>query len=149
MAQRDGKSELQLVHLGNLALSGTTPAASAWVDTREFDKVTLLPVANTITDAGDADGIVFEVEESDTTAASDATAVDAEQLLGAESDLTITADTADDSITGGIGYIGSKRYVRLVATGSTGTDADVTVVAITGDASYEPRDFVGTSVAAT
>ena len=149
MAQRDGKSELQLVHLGNLALSGTTPAASAWVDTREFDKVTLLPVANTITDAGDADGIVFEVEESDTTAASDATAVDAEQLLGAESDLTITADAADDSITGGIGYIGSKRYVRLVATGSTGTDADVTVVAITGDASYEPRDFVGTSVAAT
>ena len=148
MAQRDGKSELQLVHLGNLALSGTTPAASAWVDTREFDKVTLLPVANTITDAGDADGIVFEVEESDTTAASDATAVDAEQLLGAESDLTITADAADDSITGGIGYIGSKRYVRLVATGSTGTDADVTVVAITGDASYEPRDFVGTSVAA-
>lgn len=149
MAQRDGKSELQLVHLGNLALSGTTPAASAWVDTREFDKVTLLPVANTITDAGDADGIVFEVEESDTTAASDATAVDAEQLLGAESDLAITSDAADDSITGGIGYIGSKRYVRLVATGSTGTDADVTVVAITGDASYEPRDFVGTSVAAT
>ncbi len=149
MAQRDGKSELQLVHLGNLALSGTTPAASAWVDTRDFDKVTLLPVANTITDAGDADGIVFEVEESDTTAASDATAVDAEQLLGAESDLTITSDAADDSITGGIGYIGSKRYVRLVATGSTGTDADVSVMAITGDASYEPRDFVGTSVAAT
>lgn len=149
MAQRDGKSELQLVHLGNLALSGTTPAESAWVDTREFDKVTLVAVANTVTDAGDADGIVFEVEESETTASADATAVAADQLLGDESDLTITSDTADNTIAGGIGYIGTKRYVRLVATGSTGTDADVSVVAITGDAIYEPRDFVGTSVAAT
>lgn len=149
MAQRDGKSELQVVHLGNLALSGDTPAASAWVDARDFDKVTLAVVANTVTDAGDASGIVFEVQESATTAAADATAVANDQLIGSESDLTITLDTDDNVIAGGIGYIGTKRYVRIVATGSTGTDADVSIVAITGDASYEPRAFVGASVAAT
>jgi len=149
MAQRDGKSELQLVHLGNLTLSGTSPAASAWVDTRDFDKVTIVPIANTITDAGTADGFSFEVQESNTTAAADATAVADAELLGTEASLTVTADDADNTVIGGIGYIGSKRYVRIVATGTTGTNADVSIVAVTGDATYEPRAFVGTSVAAT
>ena len=147
MAQRDGKSEIQTVHLGNLALSGTTPAASAWLDTRGFDKATLVVVANTVTAAG-ASGFSFEVQESDTTAAADATAVADAQLLGSESDLTVTAND-DNLIVGGIGYIGSQRYVRIVATGTTSTDADVSIVAVAGDASYEPRAFVGTSVAAT
>ncbi len=149
MAQRDGISELQLVHLGNLTLSGTSSVASAWVDSREFDKVTLVPLVNTVTDAGTADGFSFEVQESNTTAASDATAVADLELKGSESDLTVTSDSADNSVAGGIGYLGSKRYVRLVATGTTGTDADVTILAINGDANYEPRTFVGTSVAAT
>jgi hypothetical protein len=149
MAQRDGKSELQLVHLGNLTLSGTTPAASAWVDTRGFDKVTLVPVANTIADAGTASGFSFEVQESNTTAAADATAVADAELNGAESDLTVTSDDADNTVIGGIGYVGSKRYVRLVATGTTGTNADVSVIAVNGDATIEPPTFVGTSVAAT
>lgn len=149
MAQRDGKSELQLVHLGNLALSGDTPEASAWVDAREFDKLTLVVVSNTITDAGDASGIVFEVQESDTTADADATAVGDDELLGSESDLTITADDADDAVVGGIGYVGNSRYVRIQATGSTGTDADVSILAVAGDSIYEPRTFVGEAVAAT
>lgn len=150
MAQRDGKSELQLVHLGNLTLSGATPAASAWVDTRQFDKVTLVPIANTVTDAGTAlGGFTFEVQESNTTAAADATAVEDAQLLGSEVDLKVTSDASDNTVIGGIGYIGTKRYVRIVATGTTGTDADVSVVAVNGDAYYEPQAFVGTAVAAT
>ena len=149
MSQRDGKNSMQVTHLGNLTLSGTTPAASAWVDTREFNEVTLFPVINTVTDAGTAAGFSFEVQESDTTAASAATAVADAELVGLESALTVTSDSADNSVSGGIGYIGSKRYVRLVATGTTGTDADVSVIASTGAASYEPRAFVGTSVAAT
>ena len=149
MPQRDGKSELQLIHLGNLALSGTTPAASAWVDTREFDKVTLVPVVNTVTDAGTVAGFSFEVQESNTTAAADATAVADAELLGSEADLTVTSDDADNTIAGGIGYLGTKRYVRIVATGTTGTNADVSVVAVNGDSIYEPRAFVGASVAAT
>lgn len=150
MSQRDGKSKLQLVHLGNLALSGTTPAASAWIDTRDFEEVTLVPIANTVTDAGTAlGGFTFEVQESNTTAAADATAVADLELTDLEATLQVTSDSADNTVVGGIGYLGSKRYVRLVATGTTGTDADVSVVAIASRATYEPRAFVGSSVAAT
>jgi hypothetical protein len=81
----------------------------------------------TVTDAGTASGFSFEVQESDTTAAADATAVADADLVGLESALTVTADTDDDKLIGSIGYIGSKRYVRIVATGTTGTNAAVTV----------------------
>lgn len=150
MPQRDGKNELQLVHLGNLALSGVTPAASAWVDTRDFDKVTLVAIANTITDAGTpTGGFTFEVQESNTTAAADATAVADNELLGSEADLQVISDSAGDSIIGGIGYLGTKRYVRLVATGTTGTNADVSAVAVNAAGIIEPAGFIGTKVAAT
>lgn len=149
MAQRDGKNGMQIVHLGNLTLSGTTAAASDWVDTKGFNKVTFVPINNTVTDAGTASGYSFEVQESDTTAAADATAVADAELVGLESALTVTADGDDDTAAGSIGYVGNARYVRVRATGTTGTDADVSVVAILGDPSYEPPTVVGTSVAAT
>lgn len=149
MAQRDGKNGKVVTHLGNLTLSGTTPASSAWVDTRGVDAVTLVAVANTVTDAGAAAGFSFEMEESDTTAGGDATAVADADIVGDESDLTVTSDSADDTVAGGVGYVGSKRYVRLTATGTAATDADVSVMAISEMHNYEPKTFVGTSVAAT
>jgi hypothetical protein len=42
----------------------------------------------------------------------------------------VTADGDDDKMIGSIGYRGSKRYVRLVATGTTGTNAVVNCHAI-------------------
>jgi len=149
MPQRDGKNPIQPTHLGNLALSGVTPASSDWLDTRYMDAATLLVVANTVTDAGTASGFSFVVEESDTTADGDATAVADAELVGAESDLTVTSDSADDSVAGWIGYVGSKRYVRITATGTTNTDADVSVIGIACAMNYEPRTSAGTSVAAT
>lgn len=149
MPQRDGKNNMTVTMLGNLALSGTTPASSDWFDTREFDMVTLVPVTDVVTDAGTADGFSFVVEESNTTAAADATAVANAQLIGSESDLTVTSDAADDTVAGGIGYRGTKRYVRLTATGTTGTDANVKVLGIGNAAEIQPSTFVGTSVAAT
>jgi hypothetical protein len=149
MPQRDGKSEKEVVHLGNLTLSGTTPASSAWVDVREADAVTLVPVVNTVTDAGTAAGFSFVMEESDTTAAADATTVAAAQIIGTASDLTVTSDSADNTVLEGLGYAGSKRYVRFTVTGTTGTDADVSVLAVNEKLTTAPRTFVGTSVAAT
>lgn len=149
MPNREDKSNIQGCHLGNLTLSGTTPAASAWFDTRGFDSVTLVLIANTITDAGTASGFATEMQDSDTTAASAATAVADAQMQGLETDLTVTSDSADDTLVGGLGYKGSKRYVRFNVTGTTGTDADVTVMAIGMRAAAEPTTFVGTKVAAT
>ena len=71
----------------------------------------------------------FQMEESDTTAAADATAVADGDLIGLESALTVTVDADDNKLIGSIGYRGGKRYVRMTATGTTGTDAAVSVVA--------------------
>lgn len=149
MAQRDGKNAIQPTHLGNLALSGTTPAATGWLDTQEIDAATLVIVANTVTDAGTAAGFSFILEESDTTASVDATTVAANEIIGSLSSLTVTSDSADNVVVGWVGYLGSKRYVRAKATGTAGTDADVSVIAIGSALSTEPRSTVGTSVAAT
>jgi len=64
-------------------------------------------------------------------------------------DLSVTADGADNAIAGWIGYVGSKRYVRVTGTGTTGSDADVSVIGIASALSTEPRSAAGTAVAAT
>jgi hypothetical protein len=104
-------------------LSGATPAAGDWIDMQGWQSLTFTVGTGTVTDAGTASGFAFEVQESDTTAAADATAVADADLIGTEAALTVTADGDDDKMIGSIGYRGSKRYVRLVATGTTGTNA--------------------------
>lgn len=150
MAYRDLKNNVQVVHLGNVAFSGTTPGSSDWVDTRGFDSATLMIVANTVTDAGTAAGISFECEDSVDSAAANAVAVVDAELIGLESALTITSDAADDTIAGTIGYVGIKRYVRLTGTGTTGTSLDLSFVAVLHGGSQMPTDAgIGTAVAAT
>jgi hypothetical protein len=149
MAQRDGKNSIQVVLAGVLTLSGTSTVSTDWVDTRGFDKVTFATINNTVTDAGTASGFSYVVEESDDTAAANATAVADAELIGTEAALTVTSDAADDQVAGGIGYVGDARYVRLSATGTTGSSAVVNVVAVLSGASNEPPTFAGTGVAAT
>lgn len=150
MPNRDMKSNMQVVHLGNLSLSGATPASSSWVDTRGFDSCTFVVVNNTVTDAGTAAGFSFVVQEGSSSAGSGAAAVDDDELIGSESDLTVTADGADDAIAGTIGYVGGERYARLTATGTTGTNADVSVIAVLIKGAQMPDlSGVGTAVAAT
>ncbi|RMD52392.1 hypothetical protein D6827_00060 [Candidatus Parcubacteria bacterium] len=150
MPQHDMKNNMQIVHAGNLALSGTTAVASAWIDTRDFNAVTLAAVVNTVTDAGTvAGGFSFTMEESDSTADASATPVAATDIVGSLSDLTVLSDTADDSIAGTVGYVGNKRYVRLKAQGTTGTAADVSIIGICEEAGVAPPVAVGTAVAAT
>lgn len=108
-------------------LSGATPAAGDWIDMQGWEALTFTVSTGTVTDAGTASGFAFEVQESDTTAAADATAVVDADLIGTEAALTVTSDDDDDKFIGSIGYRGEKRYVRIVATGTTGTNAAVTV----------------------
>ena len=127
MAQFDMRNNAEFGLGLSATLSGATPAAGDWIDMQGWEGLTFTVSTGTVTDAGTASGFSFEVQESDTTAASDATAVADADLIGAESDLTVTDDTDDDKLVGSIGYRGGKRYVRIVATGTTGTDAAVTV----------------------
>ncbi|MDF1853602.1 MAG: hypothetical protein P1U85_22390 [Verrucomicrobiales bacterium] len=127
MAQFDMRNNAEFGLGLSATLSGATPAAGDWIDMQGWEALTFTVSTGTVTDAGTASGFSFEVQESDTTAAADATAVADADLVGLESALTVTADDDDDKLIGSIGYIGGKRYVRIVATGTTGTDAAVTV----------------------
>lgn len=150
MSQRDLKNNIQVVHLNAMELAGVTPEATDWVDTRGFDSCTFIVMTGVMTDAGTAAGIVFEVQDADDDAAASAVAVDDLELIGAESDLSVLLDTDDDIITGTIGYVGDARFVRINATGSTGTDGFVVVVAILERGHTMPtNEGVGDSVAAT
>lgn len=146
---RDMLNNKQVVHLGNLTLSGTTPAASAWVDVRDFDACTIVVVNNTITDAGTAAGFTCTVQHSDTTAGADAAAIVAAESVDGNISVAVTADDADNTVAGGVGYKGSKRYVRVNAVGTTGTDADVSIIAVLNKPHRAATTFVGTKVAAT
>lgn len=149
MAQFDMRNNAEFGLGLSATLSGATPAAGDWIDMQGWEGLTFTVSTGTVTDAGTASGFSFEVQESDTTAAADATAVADADLIGAESDLTVTADDDDDKLVGSIGYRGGKRYVRIVATGTTGTDAAVTVHARKDKGAVMGEATIDTGTAAT
>jgi hypothetical protein len=146
---RDMLSNKQVVLLGTVTLSGTTAGATSWVDTRGFDAVTLMLATDTVTDAGATAGFTFTAQHSDTTVAGDAAAIVAADSVNGTIALSVTADGDDNKIIGGIGYIGSKRYVRMNGVGTTGTDATVKVYGILNKPHRAKTTFVGSNVAAT
>lgn len=146
---RDMLNNKSMVLLGTVTLSGTTPGATSWVDTRGFDGCTIVMATDTVTDAGAAAGFTFTAQHSDTTAAADAAAIVAADSVNGTIALSVTVDTDDNKLIGAIGYKGSKRYVRLNGVGTTGTDATVKVYALLNKAHRAPTTFVGSAVAAT
>ena len=149
MAKFDERNNAEYAIGLSATLSGTTPAAGNIIDMQGWESLTYTVSTGTVTDAGTAAGFAYEVQESDTTADADFTAVADADLLGAESDLTVTADTADNDFIGTIGYIGSKRYSRIVATGTTGTNAATTVHAIKRRGAVMGTATVAAEIAAT
>ena len=146
----DNLRNTQMVHLGNLALSGTTPAASAWADLKGFNEATIVMVSNTITDAGTAAGFTAAVQHGDDSTTAGAAAIGTDDSVdGSTITMTELSDTGDDGISGAVGYVGGKRYLRVNVTGTTGTSADVSIYAILGGAARRATTFEGTSVAAT
>lgn len=146
---RDLISNGQLVHLGNVTVSGTTPATSAYADLRGFNGATIVVVNNTVTDAGTTAGFTVTLQESADTAAASAATVATTDTVGGANTITVTSDTADNTVAGGIGYLGSERYVGITVTGTTGSDADISVFAYLGKPATAPTTFVGTAVART
>ena len=146
---RDFLSNNSTVDLTTDTLSGTTANASAWLDTSGFDAAAIEVFTATVTDAGTASGFTGTLQHSDTTAAADATDVTAAEAVGGVVSLTVTADTDDDKLIGALGYLGTKRYIRINYVGTTGTNAVVRTVGRLGKPHRAPTTYVGTSVAAT
>ncbi len=149
MHMTDMRSETTIAHGLLATLSGTSPATGNIVDVRDYGAATFALITGTVADAGDTAGITFVVEESDTTADADFSAVADADLVGTEAGLAVTADGSDDTAVGSIGYIGTKRYVRVVATGTTGTDATLAGVWILQKPRYAPMGDAADEIAAT
>jgi len=146
---RDLISNMQSVDLSTDTLSGVTPNASAWLDTRGFSAAAIEVMTGAITDAGTAAGFTATMQHSDTTADADAEDVTAAETTDGTIAVTVTADDDDNIIAGVLGYNGSKRYIRVNYVGTTGTNAIVRTVGRLGKPHTAPTTYVGTSVAAT
>ena len=59
MTQRDLKHNIQVVHLNEMTLSGTTPEATDWVETRGFNSCTFSVLTGYFADSGPAAGVLF------------------------------------------------------------------------------------------
>jgi len=146
---RDLISNSQMVHLGNVTVSGTTPAVSSYVNLRGFDGCTIVVVNNTVTDAGTASGFTVTLQESADTAGASAATVATTDTVGGANTIAVTSDSADNTIAGAIGYRGGEQYAGITVTGTTGSDADISVFAILGKPHRAPTTFIGTAVART
>ena len=146
---RDMVNNKQMVHLGNVAVSGTTPATSAYVDVRDFDACTIVVANNTVTDAGAAAGYTVTLQESADTTGAAASSVATTEAVGGTVTAQVTSDSADNAIAGVLGYLGSKRYVGISVTGTTGSDADLSVYAVLNKPHRAPTTAIGTAVTRT
>lgn len=146
---RDFISTVQSVDMTTDTLSGTTPNASAWLDTRGFDAATIEVWTNTVTDAGTAAGFTATLQHSDLTTAVSAVDVPADETVNGVNAVTVTSDASDNVLAGAIGYLGNKRYIRVNYVGTAATDASVRTVGRLSRPHRAPTTYIGTAVAAT
>ena len=143
---RDGLSNTQIRRGANQTLSGTTANNSRAFDVRGFSTATFDLHTGAVTVAGTG-GFTMKLQHSDTLAAADFVDVPALQVIGTP---PVVDDNGDDNIiAGGLGYVGAKRYVRAVLTGTTNTNAVAFVVASLGKPHRAPVARVGASLATT
>lgn len=125
---RDLKSNIGVVAaLAPAVLSAT--ATGAAVDLAGFGSAVAVVNTGAIVSAGD---FTAKLQESDTTTSGDFTDVAAGDLLG-----TFPASLAADSVVR-VGYIGTKRYIRLVVTKNGGTSIAAGAVVVKGHPAIAP-----------
>jgi len=108
----------------------TTDTNGDAIDTAGFESLEFIISSATITDGA----YVIKVQESDTTTSGDFTDCAAESVLGSAS-----FAATDDNAVKRIGYIGKKRYARIVIdqTGAT-TGGVFSAVAVLGTPLHAP-----------
>lgn len=146
MALFDLEADITVAVAINATLSGTTASEGNIVDLQDYGGACFAFITGAVTDAGAAAGFTIKLQESDDTADANFSDVASADHTGT---LSVTSDSDDTVPIGKIGYTGIKRYVRAVATGTTGTDAVVSGIAILGKANYEPATDTAANIAAT
>ncbi len=118
-----------------VTVSNNTAQVGQIIDTQGYDSLEFLIAAGSLADL-DATYTVL-VEEGDDSGLSDAAAVADTDLLGTEAEAGF--DFSNDDEVRKIGYIGSKRYVRLTITPANNTaNASLSAVAVQGHAVNAP-----------
>lgn len=117
------------------ATADNTPWVSAIIDLAGYSSLVFLLALGALADA-DATFTAL-VEHGDEADLSDAAAVSDEHLTGTEADAGFTF--ADDGEARKIGYVGSKRYVRLTVTPANNSgNAFLSAIALLSGARYGP-----------
>jgi hypothetical protein len=122
---RDGLSNKRIRPLlaPAAAVTDNTAFVSSIIDVQGYDAVTLVIITGTNADA-DATATVL-LEESDNSNMSSQNAVADEDMVsmtpGTAPETAAAFTFADDAETRAIGYIGSKRYIRLTVTPANNT----------------------------
>ena len=127
---RDQMSELHIVRaLSPVSVSDDTAQVSQIIDRQGYESLTFAIATGSIADANATFTVL--VEDGDNASLTDAAAVADSQLVGTEALASFQFD--DDNETRKIGYVGSKRYVRLTITpDGNGSAALLAAVAILG-----------------
>lgn len=153
MATRDIHSHVKVVqHVAAQAITATnTPAAG--VDTDGFDAAEFLISVGTVANIANSPqpSWSFKLQHSDSASADFADVTDSTLMLTGSAKSPVTAPdsstgvfltidaAAEDAETYRIGYVGSKRYVRVVATAAnTPGSTPYAVVAVLGAAHLVP-----------
>lgn len=138
MASKDLHNRLHFVPLivPVAARTDNTPIVSAIIDTQGYESVEFALVTGTNTDTNATFAVT--VDEGDNSALSDAVAVTNSKLIGTLAEGSFTF--ADDNECRKLGYIGSKRYVRLTVTPSGNDSGNIFIagVAVLGNSRTKP-----------
>lgn len=139
MAIRDLMNNIHTVPLivPVAARTDNTPIVSSIIDTRGYESCTLVLVTGTNTDA-DATFTVLVEDGDDSDLVDDGAAVADQYLLGTEALASFAF--GDDNECRKIGYVGSKRYVRMTVTPANNAAGNIFLagVAILGHPSLAP-----------
>lgn len=153
MPQRDSYNNLVPVQLLDPQAINDTDTKSKLLDTREHASALILVPCGTFTGA-DADSYVnLILQESDTTADSDFTAVATTDMIRAITTATaglfgVVNSTSVDNALFKVGYIGAKRYIRVLLDFTTGTGGVTAAnVAVLGVMTGPPRSPAATVAA--
>lgn len=153
MATRDLHSHIKAVtHVAAQAITATNTPAEG-VDTKGFESVEFLISVGDVTNIANSPqpSWVFKLQESDASGAGFTDVTDSSIVLTGSAKSPETApdsstgvfltidDAAEDATTYRAGYVGSKRYVRVIATAAnTPGSTPYSVVAILSSAALEP-----------
>jgi len=139
MAVKDLHDNVQAnVALKIQQIATDTTTSGEDIDRSGFESVEFLLFIGTLTD-GDYAPNIQEADDDGAGSPDTYSNVAAADMIGTEAGATFDADTDDDTI-GKIGYIGTKKWVRMqIVSTNTSSGAYLGGVALLGDARHLPK----------